>query len=271
MLAECERYAKHWRGLVPLALQLAKREVSGRYRGSVFGAAWSLINPLVMLLAYGFVFALVLRARWPGVEGDAGPLAHGVLLLSGLMLHAFLAECILRAPTQIVGNANYVKKVVFPLPLIAISQWLAAAFHLAVNLVFLLLLQMAVFGLPPLTIVLAPLVLLPLLAVGLGLMWAISAIAVYFRDVGQVVGVLATLLLFLSPALYPMEQVPNGLRPLLYFNPLTPALEHWRALALWGTMPSAMSSAAFAVVGVLCAVGGAWCFARLRRGFADVL
>lgn len=254
-----------------LTLQLTKREIALRYRGSLFGAAWSLINPLLMLLVYGFVFSLVLQARWPGVEGDQGPLAHGVLLLSGLMLHSFLAECLTRAPGQIVGNANYVKKVVFPLPVIAVSQWAAAVFHLFVNLVFLLLFQVAVFGVPPATIFLAPLALLPLLGVGLGLMWGISAIAVYFRDVGQIVGVLATLLLFLSPALYPMEHVPDGLRPLLYFNPLTPALEHWRALALWGTLPSAMSWAAFALVGVLCAVGGAWCFARLRRGFADVL
>lgn len=254
-----------------LTLQLTKREIALRYRGSLFGAAWSLINPLLMLLVYGFVFSLVLRARWPGVEGDQRPLAHGVLLLSGLMLHSFLAECLTRAPGQIVGNANYVKKVVFPLPVIAVSQWAAAVFHLVVNLVFLLLFQVAVFGVPPATIFLAPLALLPLLCVGLGLMWGVSAIAVYFRDVGQIVGVLATLLLFLSPALYPMEQVPEGLRPLLYFNPLTPALEHWRALALWGTLPSAMSWAAFAVVGALCAVAGAWCFARLRRGFADVL
>lgn len=261
------RFRKH----LPLILQLARREIAGRYRGSIFGMAWSLINPLVMLLVYGFVFALVLRARWPGVAGEVGPLGHGVLLLSGLMLHGFLAECLLKAPAQIVGNANYVKKVVFPLPVIAVSQWLAAVFHLAVNLAVLLLFQMAVFGLPPATLVLAPLALLPLLAIGLGSMWALSAITVYFRDASQIVGVLATLLLFMSPALYPVEQVPEALRPLLYLNPLTPALEQWRALALWGTMPPLSSWLVFALAGLAAAVAGLWCFKRLRPGFADVL
>jgi lipopolysaccharide transport system permease protein len=265
------RRVKHWRRHVPLTIQLAKREVSGRYRGSMFGFAWSLINPLVMLLVYGFVFSLVLRARWPGVEGDQSPLAHGVLLLSGLMLHGFLAECLTRAPGQIVGNANFVKKVVFPLPVIAVAQWAAATFHLGVNLAFLLVFQWMVFGAPPATVLMAPIALLPLLAVGLGLMWTISAVSVYFRDLGQIVGVLATLLLFLSPALYPMEQVPAGLRPLMYLNPLTPALEQWRALALWGTLPSAASLFVFALAGGVALAGGAWCFSRLRRGFADVL
>ena len=260
-----------WREYWPLIVQLTRREIALRYRGSLFGMAWSLINPLVMLLVYGFVFALVLRARWPGVEGNVGPLGHGVLLLSGLMLHSFLAECLTRAPSQIVGNANYVKKVVFPLPIIAVSQWAAAVFHLGVNLGVLLIFQIVVFGPPPASIVLAPLALLPLLGFGLGLMWALSAITVYFRDVSQVVGVLATLMLFMSPALYPVEQVPEALRPLLYLNPLTPALEQWRALALWGTLPSAVSWGVFAVAGLLAAVGGWWCFNRLRRGFADVL
>jgi lipopolysaccharide transport system permease protein len=260
-----------WRKHLPLTLQLARREIAGRYRGSVFGMAWSLINPLVMLLVYGFVFALVLRARWPGVAGDVGPLGHGVLLLSGLMLHGFLAECLTRAPAQIVDNANYVKKVVFPLPVIALSQWAAAVFHLLVNLAVLLLFQIVVFGLPPPTLALAPLALLPLLGIGLGLMWALSALTVYFRDVGQVVGVLATLLLFMSPALYPVEQVPEALRPVLYANPLTAALEQWRALALWGTVPALSSWIAFAAAGVAAPIAGLWCFKRLRRGFADVL
>lgn len=254
-----------------LAVQLARREIALRYRGSLFGSAWSLINPLVMLLVYGFVFALVLRARWPGVAGDYGPLAYAVLLLSGLTVHAFLAECLTRAPMQIVGNANFVKKVVFPLPVIAVAQWLAAVFHLGINLLVLLCFQMAVFGPPPWTVILAPLALLPLLAIGLGIMWGVSALAVYFRDLGHIVGVLATLLLFLSPALYPLEHVPEHLRPLIYLNPLTPALEQWRALALWGEIPAALSVLLFAAVAALVLGAGWFGFSRLRRGFADVL
>lgn len=260
-----------WKRHSRLALQLARREIALRYRGSLFGSAWSLIQPLVMLLVYGFVFSLVLRARWPGLSGDHGPLAYSVLLLSGLMVHGFLAECLTRAPMQIVGNANFVKKVVFPLPVIAVSQWLAAIFHLGINLVVLLCFQIAVFGTPPWTVVLAPLSLLPLLAIGLGIMWGVSALAVYFRDLGHIVGVLATLLLFLAPALYPLEQVPDSLRPFIHLNPLTPALEQWRALALWGEIPSAAAVLAYAAVAAVVLAAGWFGFDRLRRGFADVL
>jgi lipopolysaccharide transport system permease protein len=254
-----------------LCLQLAKREVALRYRGSLFGTLWSLINPLVMLMVYGFVFALVLRARWPGLTDEQGPLAYSALLLSGLMIHGFLAECLTRAPGQIVANANFVKKVVFPLPVIAISQWLAAVFHLGINLIVLLVFQIAVFGVPPITAILAPLSLLPLLAIGLGLMWGLSALAVYFRDLTHIVGVVATLLLFLSPALYPLEQVPEGLRSFIYLNPLTFALEHWRALSLWGRLPALGELAGFWLAGLFVLAAGWIGFGRLRRGFADVL
>lgn len=254
-----------------LSLQLARREIGARYRGSAFGLAWSLLTPLAMLLVYGFVFALVLRARWPGLEGELGSFGHGVLILSGIMVHGFFAECLVRAPRQIVGQPNYVKKVVFPLHLIAMSQWLAAVFNLVVNLCVLLLFQTMVFGLPPLTVLLAPLALLPLLAIGLGLMWAVSAVSVYFRDLDQVMPLLATMLLFMSPALYPVEQVPEAFRALLYLNPLTPAVELWRALAIWGTVPSFAVSLLWAAAGLMALLAGSWVFKRLRPGFADVL
>lgn len=251
--------------------QLSRREVALRYRGSLFGIAWSLINPLVMLAVYGFVFALVLRARWPGAIGDLGGEAYVVMLFSGLVTHGFLAECLTRAPQQIVGNVNFVKKVVFPLPVIAVAHLGAALFHLGVNLLVLLAFCVVLLGLPPPTVLLLPLVLLPLCAIGLGVMWAVSALTVYFRDLGQVTGVLSTLLLFLSPALYPIEQVPPQFADLLAFNPLTPAIENLRAVAVHGRLPDWADFGVFALVGAVVLFGGLWCFTRLKKGFADVL
>lgn len=254
-----------------LTLQLSRREVALRYRGSLFGIAWSLINPLVMLSVYAFVFAVVLRARWPGVVGDLGSAAYVVMLFSGLVTHGFLAECLTRAPLQIVGNVNFVKKVVFPLPVIAIAQMGAAGFHLCVNLLVLIVFHVIFFGPPPPTIVLVPMVLLPLGAIGLGLMWAVSAFTVYFRDLGQMVGVVSTLLLFLSPALYPLEQVPPEFSRFLSLNPLTPAIEGLRAVAIHGQLPDFGDWGVFALVGMLVLGAGWLCFSRLQKGFADVL
>lgn len=260
-----------WRQAAWLALQLARREVALRYRGSVFGLAWALIHPLVMLGVYGFVFGLVLQARWPGVVGATDPLAYVALLFSGLALHGFLAECLVKAPGLILSNTSYVKKVVFPLPVLALAQWAAALFHLGVSLLVLAVFQLLAFGWLPVTALLLPCALVPLAAFGLGAMWALSAVAVYFRDLAQVVGLLATLMLFLSPALYPLDSVPAALRAWLYFNPLTPALELVRELVFWGRVPPAGSWLLMYGWGLLGAVAGAWIFARLRRGFADVL
>lgn len=251
--------------------QLARREIAQRYRGSLFGLAWSLINPLLMLGMYSFVFTVVLQARWPGMAARDDSAAYVVMLFSGLAVHAFLADCLARAPQQIVGNANFVRKVVFPLPVIAVAQLGAAAFHFAINLLLLLALHLVVFGLPPLTIVLLPLVVLPLAAFGLGIMWGVSALTVYFRDLGQVVGVLTTLLLFLSPALYPIEQVPDSLRTFLYLNPLTPAVEQLRMVAIRGEVPGFLEWAGFLAAGLAVLALGWTAFRSLQAGFADVL
>lgn len=254
-----------------VVVQLSIREVALRYRGSLFGIVWSLISPLLMLGLYAFVFTVVLRARWPGIEGVGGAWPYVVMLFSGLVLHSFLAECLTRAPQQIVGNANFVKKVVFPLPVIAIAQLGAAVFHLGINLLVLFAFQFAVFGYLPATVVLAPLVVLPLILIGLGAMWALSALTVYFRDLGQVVGVVVTLLLFLSPALYPLEQVPDAFAKFLQFNPLTPAIEYLRDVAIRGKIPHPVDWGGFALASCIAGVGGWFAFRRLQRGFADVL
>jgi lipopolysaccharide transport system permease protein len=254
-----------------LVYQLAKREVALKYKGSVFGVAWSLINPLIMLAVYAFVFSVVLRARWPGVAEERGGAAYVVFLLSGLVVHGFLAECVTKAPGQIIGNVNFVKKIVFPLPAIAVAQWLAALFHLSISLFVLLVFQVGVFGIPPVTALLAPVALVPIAFFGLGMMWALSALTVYFRDIGQMVSVFATLLLFLSTALFPMENVPAEFRPFLYLNPLTPAIECFRDLAIRGHIPGPSLLGLYGVSGVAGIAGGWFCFKRLQRGFADVL
>ena len=119
---------------------LTQREVQGRYRGSYMGLFWTFVTPVFMLSIYTFVFSFVFKARWNPASDSKTEFA--LVLFAGLLVFNLFSECIGKAPSLIVGNANYVKKVVFPLPLISISQWLAATFHLAVNLVFLLLFQM---------------------------------------------------------------------------------------------------------------------------------
>lgn len=254
-----------------LIRQLATREVAGRYRGSLFGLAWSLLNPLILLAIYTFVFGLIFRSRWPGLAGEAGTAGFSVVAFSGIVIHGFLAECVTKAPGQIVSNPNFVKKVVFPLEVLAWAGLGAALFHLAVNMVVLLVFQVLVLGVPPVTAWLAPVALLPVVLLALGCMWAISAFSVYFRDLGQIMGLVMTVLFFLSPVFYPIEAVPETVRPLLYLNPLTDTIVAFRELMLWGRMPDWFALAVQGGIGLAACVAGYGIFQWFRKGFADVL
>lgn len=252
-----------------LVLALVKREVIGRYRGSVFGLLWSFLNPVFMLAVYTFAFSVVFQARWHA--GSDSKTEFALILFAGLLVFNLFSECVNRAPGLIVGNANYVKKVVFPL---AVLPWVvmgAALFHALVSLAVWLLFYLAFFGVPPVTALLFPLVILPLLFFTMGLTWLLASIGVYLRDVGQVVSVVTMALLFMTPIFYPMSALPEAYRRFLQFNPLALVIEQVRDVLIWGRIPSAIAWVACLVVGLLVgSLGFAW-FQKTRRGFADVL
>jgi lipopolysaccharide transport system permease protein len=171
----------------------------------------------------------------------------------------------------VVANANYVKKVVFPLEILPVVSVLAALFHLLIAYVILLGLILASHWTMGATALLAPLVLLPYVLLILGLCWAIGALGVYLRDVGQIIGVLITVLMFLTPIFYPASALPAAYQPLMFMNPLTAPIEMARDLMYWGKLPS-LSLLAVYGAGALgfALLGFAW-FQKTRKGFADVL
>lgn len=177
-----------------LIARLTKREVSARYKGSILGIIWSLFNPLVMLAIYTLVFGFIFEARW-GIN-----MAHGfaIIMFAGLVCHTFLAECINTAPFLIINNQNYVKKVVFPLHSLGAVSVGSALFHFFVGLIILLLGELLISHQVPWTWVYLPLVTVPLILLCAGFTWLLSSLGVYLRDISQVTGILATLLLFLA-------------------------------------------------------------------------
>ncbi|MBN2885767.1 MAG: ABC transporter permease [Chromatiaceae bacterium] len=251
-----------------LLLRLVRREVLGRYRGSVLGILWSLFNPLLMLGVYTFVFTVIFEARWAG-SGTRTEFA--MLLFLGLILFNLFAECVNQAPTLVLRHVNYVKKVVFPLEILVPIALGAALFHAIVSLGVWLLAYVLFFGWPHPSLVLLPLTVLPLLLFSLGLSWLLASLGVFLRDVAQVVVILTTVLLFLSPIFYPLTAIPEPYRVLLLFNPLAPTIEQTRAVLFWGQAPEWPSYVLNLSVAALVAwLGYAW-FQRTRRGFADVL
>lgn len=256
-----------------LILSMIKREIVGRYRGSMMGLLWSLLTPLLMLLVYTFVFSVVLKARWSGIGASAeGSRAEfAILLFVGLIVHGLFAEVVNRAPSLILGNVNFVKRVVFPLEVLPIVTAGAALFHAAISLGVLLGAVFVISGSIPWTVVLLPLVLFPLLMLTLGVAWWFASLGVFLRDVGQVVGLLTTILLFLSPVFFPITAVPEFFQPWMQANPLTFAIEQSRAILIFGEALDWQAWLLYtAATGVVGWAGYAW-FQKTRKGFADVL
>jgi lipopolysaccharide transport system permease protein len=254
------------RGLIKAS---AKREVLGRYRGSVLGLLWSFFNPLLMLLVYTFVFSVVFKSRWSG--GSESKTEFALVLFVGLIVFNLFAECINRAPTLILSNANYVKKLVFPLEILPFVSLISAIYHALISLVVWLFAYILFFGMPQPTALLLPLIVVPLCLLVLGLSWALASLGVFLRDVSQFISVLTTLLMFLSPVFYPASGIPESYRHLLYLNPITPVIELGRDVLYWGKLPDfGMLGLYWLATATIAWLGFAW-FQKTRKGFADVL
>jgi lipopolysaccharide transport system permease protein len=249
---------------------MSKREVIGRYQGSILGLAWSFLNPLCMLAVYTFFFSVVFEARWGGLSGES-KFDFAVILFSGLILHAFFSECLMRAPALILSNTVYVKKMNFP---IEILPWIAmgsAIFHFAVSFAVLLLAYGAIHSTLQWTIIFFPLILLPFIFLIVGFSWFLASLGVYLRDIAQTMGLLTTSLLFLSPVFYPLTVMPEKARPFFYLNPLTFIIEQTRSIVLRGEMPNWKGLGFYFLVSLIISWLGFLWFQKTRKGFADVL
>lgn len=253
-----------------LLIEMTKRDILGRYRGSMLGIFWSLIQPLLMLAIYTFVFTQVFNARWHGSQ-SGNELAYALNLFSGLIVFNIFGECINRAPGTILANANFVTKVVFPLQILPCVHLLTSLFHAALGLLILSFVQLLVLGKIPLTIFLLPIQLLPLLLFILGLSWLLAATGVYWRDISQVIGLFVTGLLFISPVFFPSNALPERWRLLTTLNPLSIPIEESRSLILLGELPDIGPWLIYLAFALCTAWIGFYCFQQLRKGFADVL
>lgn len=252
-----------------LIWQMTKREVVGRYRGSYLGLLWSLFHPILMLTIYTFVFSVVFKARWG--QGGESKIEFALILFAGLIVFNLFAECINRAPSLIIGNVNYVKKVVFPLEILPLIVMGAALFHGIVSLFVLLIFHFLFSFSLQWTVLFVPLVILPLLLMTLGFSWFLASFGVFIRDVAQSISLLVTVLMFLTPIFYPASAIPEKFRMVIYMNPLTFVVEQMRDVVIWGKLPSWSGWGISMVVGgVMAWLGLVW-FQKTRKGFADVL
>jgi lipopolysaccharide transport system permease protein len=254
-----------------LIAQMVRREVVGRYRGSIMGLTWSLFNPVLMLTVYTFVFSEIFKSRWGGIGGEDSKTQFAVVLFVGMIVLGLFSEVLNRSPSLILANVNFVKKVVFPIEILPVVAMGAALFHSLISL-GVLLAAFAIFnGYLHWTVIFAPLVLFPLVILTMGLAWMLASLGVFLRDVGQAIGILTTILMFLSPVFYPITAVPEEFQPFILANPLTFIIEQARDVLIWGREPNWPGLAGYtSVAAVIAWIGYAW-FQKTRTGFADVL
>jgi len=251
-----------------LIVQMTKREVVGRYKGSVMGLAWSFFNPVFMLVVYTFVFSVIFKSRW---GGDESRTLFALVLFVGMIVLGLFSEVVNRAPSIILANVNYVKKVVFPIEILPVIAMGAALFHTLVSLSVLLIAFLLFNGFLHWTVIFTPLILLPLVIMTLGISWMLAAIGVFLRDVSQTIGLITTVLMFLSPVFYPVTAVPERFRPFIMANPLTFIIEQAREVVIWGHLPNWIGLGAYTLVATMLAWAGYTLFQKTRKGFADVL
>lgn len=253
-----------------LIAELTKREFGLRYSGSFFGLFWSFITPILILGVYTFVFKSVFHIRW-GEGDDASNAQFALILFVGLMLHSLFSDCAMRAPSLIQGHASYVKRVVFPLEILPLVLVINAFLHTALSLLVWVLFCLIINHSLPFSMVYTPLILFPFFIFNVGMVLFLSVMGVYVRDVAQIMGVIITISMFMTPVFYPLSAVPPAFQSIIYLNPLTFAIVEFRNCAVFDLGLNWSHWAIYTVFSFLIFSLGFMFFQKSRKGFADVL
>jgi len=252
-----------------LLWQFTQRNVELRHKGSHLGLIWSVLNPVLMLGLYVLVLGYIFGGKF-GVLPNETKIDFGLGVFFGLTLFQFLSEVLGVSPTIIVGNPNFVKKVVFPLEILPVASVGGALFHMLISLC-LVLLSLLVFGrgigwgIFWLPVIIAPLVLL-----AMGTAWLLSALGVFFRDIAQVIQFISTALMWASGVFFSAQKYP-GAWAYLRYNPLLLAIDLTRDAALWARPLNYHHLAYLYAFGIIACWLGHLTFRRMKPAFADVL
>ncbi|MEJ1974423.1 MAG: ABC transporter permease [Lacunisphaera sp.] len=253
-----------------LLWQFTLRNVELRHKGSHLGLIWSVLNPLLTLALYVLVFGYIFGGSY-GVIAHETRFDYALGMLVGLMLFGFVAEAMGSSLIVIVGNPNFVKRVVFPLQILPIALVGSALIHLLISLTLVLLGIMCLGSGLSSGALWLPVILLPVILLAMGVAWLFAGLGVFFRDLGQIMQFLTNVLMFSSAVFYSAEKIPAAAWTVMRFNPVLLAIELGRDALLWSRPLN------FHHLGYLYFAGFASCylghaaFRRMRPAFADVL
>jgi lipopolysaccharide transport system permease protein len=251
-----------------LLWSLVALDMRKRYGASFIGFFWSVLNPLLQISIYTFVFGYILEVN---VGGNSGTANYGIFLFAGMLPWIAFAEAVQKSSTSILENKNLVKQVRFPTALLPVHVLLSSFLHeLIALLIFVVILFL--LGQPPSFMAFGLLFLFPLqFILTLGFSLIVSALHVFYKDVGQFVGAVLTLWFFATPIIYPINLIQPWLKDFFYLNPLTPLISAYRSALLSNEVPELWSFAYLGIFSLLIFLLGVALFRRLSRDFADLL
>jgi len=247
---------------------LVRRDVMSRYTGSFGGAFWTVLNPLLLMLTYFFVFGVVMNTKF---DNDPSRTGFALYFLAGMLPWLAFSEAIGRAPFVLLENRNFIKKLVFPVETLPINLVVSGLVTEFFGLILFVLALGLLRGSVSASVLYLPLVLIPQIFLTAGLAWFLSALAVFLRDLGQIIGYLLTVLMFLTPIFYPESKVPSVAASLLKFNPIYVLVRAYRATLLEGRAPDFSSLAVLTLISILVLIGGHAWFYKLRKSFPDLI
>ena len=249
--------------------QLVQREVLKRYRGSILGITWSVLSPLVLMLIYTLVFSVVLKMKWSPDKSTFGDFA--LMLFCGLIPFNFMGEVLGGSTQLIVNSPNYVRRIAFPVEVLPCVQVGSALVHACISMTLLLLGIWFLMGEFHWTFLLLPVIWLPFLIFSLAFSLFLSALGVFIRDVQHLIGLVMSMLFFLTPIFYPADRLANGMSWLLFVNPIAYAVSNIRIVCVGGRFPNWTSWGLFTLCGILLLLIIAGWFQQVRKRFSDVL
>lgn len=253
-----------------LLVALSRHEIKRKYKETIFGAIWAVVVPLVILAVYTVIFSEIFNAKWGGVP-VAGKTDYAVLLFAGLIIYQIFAEAVNRAPSIILQNANFVKKVVFPLEVLPAVPLASSLYGAIASLIsFGLFFMLSSFKMSW-AMLMIPVLLLPVVMFTLGLSYWLAAIGVYLKDTDQFTTLLTRVLQYLTPVLYPTTVFPEKIANVMRLNPLAVQIEEVRNILVSGVWPRADAQIYSLLICSLVLVSGYAWFKRVSRGFADAL
>lgn len=240
---------------------LVRKDLRGRYKGSVLGFLWTFINPLLQLCVYTIVFSTILQN---GID------KYYLFLFVGLIPWLFFSACLTTGSAVILNEKNLVSKIYFPREVLPIA-YVTSSF---VNMLLCFIVVFAVVlvsrvAINPVALLFLPIIMLIEYILALGFTLITSAVTVYFRDLQHILGIVSMAWMYMTPIMYSEEIIPAQYLPIFYLNPMTPIIKAYRDILYFARIPEMETLAQSLIFGVVGLLLGFLIFGRLKRGFAE--